>query len=204
MIENIIFDFGDVFINLDKEASMRMVLDRYPDFKMTDKIDALNMEYEQGQISTEAFVEAYKKFLPKESDEELKTIWNAIIQDFPEYRLEFIEKLSKEGKYKLFLLSNTNELHIEQVIKNISEERFERFKKCFDKFYLSHEIKLRKPNSSIFEFVLDDNNITARETIFIDDTLEHIQTAKNMGFHTWNLIPGKDDVIHLFNKNILL
>ncbi|WP_456867359.1 HAD family hydrolase [Galbibacter sp. BG1] len=200
-IKNIVFDFGDIFIDLDKLASMRLIHEEFPEFTLNQDIINTNNEYEKGIISTTNFIESYKKSLPNISDERLKDIWNAIILKIPTHRLAFIEELSQKGNYELFLLSNTNELHIEQVIKNNGLKSYHRFKNCFNKFYLSHEIKFRKPNRDIFEFVLNDNNIIPGETLFIDDTLEHINTAKQMGFHTWNLIPGKEDITELFSKD---
>ena len=50
--------------------------------------------------------------------------------------------------------------------------------------YLSHELGFRKPNKSIFEYVLDNANIKPEETLFIDDTLDHINTAKTLGIQT--------------------
>lgn len=199
-IKNIVFDFGDIFVDLDKPASMRLILEKQPNFTLTEEIVKINNDYEKGLITTEAFTNSYQKLIPNIDGNTLQEIWNAIILKIPPHRLDFIEDLSSKKEYRLLLLSNTNELHIQQVIKNNSLKNYNRFKKCFDKFYLSHEINLRKPNSNIFEFVLNDNNIIAKETLFIDDTLEHIETAKQLGFHTWNLIPGKEDITELFKK----
>ncbi|WP_335965859.1 HAD-IA family hydrolase [Galbibacter sp. PAP.153] len=201
MIQNIIFDFGDIFIDLEKAASLNLILEKYPDFKLSEEIIQLNNQYEMGLLSTDAFIAAYQKFLPKENKTGLKNIWNSIILHIPEHRMEFIETLANENKFRLFLLSNTNDLHIEQVIKNITPANYERLKNCFEKFYLSHEINLRKPNKDIFEFVLEQNKLIAQETLFIDDTAENIETAKKIGLHTWHLIPGKEDIASLFKKD---
>jgi putative hydrolase of the HAD superfamily len=197
MIKNIIFDFGDIFIDLDKAATLTSII------SMTQNIDhkpemLVYYDYEKGLISSEEFVDAHRLFLPDANDETIIAAWNAIIKDFPENRLQWVEKLALEGKYRLFLLSNTNELHIKKVIENMGIERYNRFHKCFEKFYLSHEIHLRKPNTDIYEFVLKQNNLTATESIFIDDTEENTTAAAKLGIHTWNLIPGKEDITNLF------
>jgi putative hydrolase of the HAD superfamily len=74
------------------------------------------------------------------------------------------------------------------------------FKNCFEKFYLSHEIKLRKPNKEIYEFALKENNLIAEETLFIDDLEENTTAASALGIHVWNLIPNQEDVSQLFIK----
>jgi putative hydrolase of the HAD superfamily len=117
--------------------------------------------------------------------------------------LTFIEHLASLKKYKLILLSNTNELHIEQVIENMSFDRYLRFKNCFDQFYLSHEIKLRKPDHSIYEFVLIKNNLIAKNCFFIDDTKENTDAASILGIRAWNNNPKNEDVIDLFNNSVL-
>ncbi|TYA68502.1 HAD-IA family hydrolase, partial [Seonamhaeicola marinus] len=77
-------------------------------------------------------------------------------------------------------------------------------KNCFDKFYLSHEINLRKPDSYIYKFVLNDNNVEAEECLFIDDVKNNITAAKNMNINTWHLNPEKDDVANLFKTQSAL
>src|SRR5690606_18051120 len=143
MIKNIIFDFGDIFINLDKPATVRELTNKFSAFDISAEMDTVNKEFEKGIISADQFINFYSKIFHKANKEELINAWNAIILDFPEYRLKFIEKLALERKYKLFLLSNTNDIHIRYVEKTMLLHRFKRFKDCFEKFYLSHEINFR-------------------------------------------------------------
>ena len=91
-------------------------------------------------------------------------------------------------------------LHIEQVIENMSLYRYERFKSYFDQFYLSHEIQLRKPDPSIYEFVLKENKLEASACFFVDDTKENTKAAAQLGIHTWNNDPKKEDIITLFDQ----
>ena len=200
-IKTLIFDFGDVFINLDKPAIERELL------KLgIPKIISLDMyhvasEYEKGLISNEAFAKYFTDKFTHISKSDLIKAWNAIILDFPEHRLKFIEQIRKDNKYNLILLSNTNNYHIKQVIKNMSISRYKRFKNCFHKFYLSQEIHLSKPSTAIYEFVLSENNLNPDECLFIDDLKENTDAASKLGIHTWNLIPGKEEVINLFTIN---
>ena len=134
---------------------------------------------------------------PHLSPQAITDVWNSMLLDFPEYRLNFLENLVKENRYRLFLLSNTNALHIPHVIKIMGTESFERFKSSFEQFYLSHEIQLRKPNHEIFQFVLEQNKLNPQNTLFIDDTKENTDAANELGIKTWNLMVGKEDVVNL-------
>ncbi|ETN95657.1 HAD family hydrolase [Zhouia amylolytica] len=204
MIKNIIFDFGDVFINLDKPATVNRLTEINGKFTVSDKMDQMNKFYEKGLVSTSEFVSFYMSIFPKISKNTLIDAWNAIILDLPENRIEFLEKLSKENNYRLFLLSNTNALHIDHVIKNIGAERFNRFKNCFEQFYLSHEINFRKPDLDIYKFVLNENNLKPEETLFIDDVEENTTAAASLNIITWNLKPGVDEVTTLLEQTFLL
>ena len=196
MIKTLIFDFGDVFIDLDKEGAMKNALDLFEIKSLPEELVAINNLYEQGLLSTEEFVAFYLDNFPKLSEKELITAWNYILIDFPVKRLHFIKNLAKEKIYKLILLSNTNELHINWVKNNISF--YEEFKNCFDVFYLSHEIKLRKPETTIFEFLLKENHLKAEECLFIDDTKENTDAAASLGIHIWNNNPKTEDIMDLF------
>lgn len=197
MIKNLIFDFGDVFINLDKKGAMDKALKLFETDKIPDDIHAINVLYEQGLISTEEFIEFYLDNFPNLDQEALLDIWNSILKDFPDHRLDYLRQLAEDKKYKLILLSNTNELHINWIKENV--HFYEEFKANFDAFYLSHEIQLRKPDANIFEFVLTENKIKAEESLFIDDTEENIITASKLGIHTWHINPETDDVTSMFS-----
>lgn len=199
MIKNIIFDFGDIFVNLDKQVVFK-ALRNNGIHEFLPKFSILNNDFEIGKIGSDEFLDRLKIDFPSLSTNELADIWNSMLLDFPEYRLNFIEELAKEKKFRLFLLSNTNALHIPHVREVMGRERFERFKKCFEQFYLSHEIRLRKPDREIYQFVLDQNNLLAKETLFIDDTLENTEAAATLGIQTWNLRVGQEDIIQLNAK----
>jgi putative hydrolase of the HAD superfamily len=203
MINTIIFDFGDVFINLDKKAIEHSLFKLGVPTITKDMLHTARL-YEKGLLSTDEFVKAFTTKYPFISATQFKKAWNSIILDFPDYRLDFLKNISKNKKYKLILLSNTNALHIEQVIENMSLHKYERFKNYFDKFYLSHEIQLRKPDTSIYKFVLEENQLKASDCFFVDDTIENTLTAAELGIHTWNNDPKNEDIIDLFNNPIFI
>ena len=199
MIKNIIFDFGDVFINLDKSATKKALYGLGVE-AITDEMMHAAKAHEIGSISNEEFTKAFTSAHPQISDDEFITAWNAILKDFPRHRLDFIKELNVSGKYRLFLLSNTNDLHISWIQDDWKEELYEDFKSQFEQFYLSHEIDLRKPNRDIFEFVLNENNLKPEETFFIDDTKENTDAAAALGIHVWTIDPATEDVVDLLAR----
>jgi FMN phosphatase YigB (HAD superfamily) len=194
MIKNIIFDFGDIFINLDKQAPL-LEMAKFGFTELTPELDTIFKDYEMGLMESDEFVDKLQAIFTNATKEQIKDAWNSIILDFPEDRLTFIEKLKSDNQYRLFLLSNTNDLHIDKVKESMGMERFNRFKNCFEVFYLSQEMKMRKPNADIYEFVLKENNLNANETFFLDDTKENTDSASKLGIHCWNLQVGKEDVL---------
>lgn len=198
MIKNIIFDFGDIFINLDKEGTYKAMA-ALGVTNITEEMMQVYHQYEKGLMSTDDFIQFfYDKFKIPKTD--LINAWNAVLLDFPKRRLDFLKELSKSKKYRLFLLSNTNDLHIKWVQNSLGDQFYNEFKNSFEQFYLSHEINFRKPDSDIYEFVLNENNLKADETLFVDDLKENTDAANKLGICTWNLIPKKDDVTQLFTK----
>ena len=196
MIKTLIFDFGDVFINLDKQGAMQKALNLFNMATLESGMLDVNIKYEVGHISTSEFIKFYTSKFPNLNESDVVDTWNYIIKDFPDHRLKFIQKLAQEKNYTLILLSNTNDLHINYIKQNVSF--YEDFKNCFDVFYLSQEIHLRKPNADIFEFVLKENKLIANECLFIDDTKDNTDTAGKLGFHIWNIDETKEDVVDLF------
>ena len=201
MIKNIVFDFGDIFINLDKKLFAEE-LQKIHISQESEEMLPILQQYETGLVSTDEFLTFFEERLSVSQDK-LKRAWNSILLDFPKERLRFIQNLSKSKKYRLFLLSNTNDLHISWIQQNWGMEQYNAFKICFEQFYLSHEINLRKPNNNIYEFVLTTNKLAPKETLFIDDTKENTDAAKALGIHIWNLKPGKEDVLELLTKNYI-
>ncbi|MBO0329613.1 HAD family hydrolase [[Muricauda] lutisoli] len=199
MIKNIILDFGDVLINLDKPATAKAMV-QHGFTEVTPNLENLFQNYEKGLITSSDFLDEVSAHFPNASREYLTTAWNSILLDFPEHRLEFIEQLAAENQYKMILLSNTNDLHIKCVKAQMGAERYGRFKNAFDVFYLSYEIGMRKPDTEIFDFVLQENKLTPEETFFVDDVKENTYSAATLGIKVWNLQVGKEEITQLKSK----
>ncbi len=200
MINTIIFDFGDVFINLDKEGSVN-------EFKKlglegpNDELLNLNYAFEVGKITETKFIEGFQKFIPNASIDQIKNAWNSVIGEFPLYRLEFLQLLS--SKYRLFLLTNTDLIHIENFEDKVGVSFFSAFYQCFEKVYYSYEMGLRKPDESIFNYIIKKHDLSPKRTLFVDDKKENTDAALAVGLQVWNLKVGEEDVVDLFDKKLL-
>lgn len=200
MIDTIIFDFGDIFINLDKQGTISG-LKKLGMTEWNSEMDRLNLLFETGDVSYNDFIGGFQKELPNASIEEILEAWNAVLADFPSYRLEFLKELSK--KYRLFLLSNTDAIHIATFEKTVGETFYTDFYNCFEKVYFSFEMGLRKPDPKIYQVLLDKHNLVPENTLFVDDKTENTDSASTLGIKVWNLQVGQEDVVDLFSKGIL-
>ena len=200
MIDTIIFDFGDIFINLDKEATP-LALKKLGLKEWNRNLDALNLDFEKGKISEMEFIIGLQNYVPNASIHQIREAWNSILLDFPLYRLEFLQMLSQ--KYRLFLLSNTDSIHIERFQHKAGISFYRDFYQCFEKVYFSFELGMRKPETAIFEFIIKEHNLMPKSTLFVDDNLENIESAEKLGLQVWHLQKGEEDVIDLFANKII-
>jgi FMN phosphatase YigB (HAD superfamily) len=200
MINTIIFDFGDIFINLDKEAPING-LKKLGLTHWNEDLNQLNLQFEKGLISEEDFLVGFQKHLPNASFDEILAAWNSILLDFPLRRLEFLQKLTK--KYRLFLLSNTDSIHIDSFERENGLSFTRDFYMCFEKVYFSFEMGMRKPDAEIFNYLIKNHELSPKRTLFIDDKKENTDAALALGLKVWNLQVGQEDVIDLFKKKEL-
>lgn len=200
MINSIIFDFGDIFINLDKEAPIA-AFTKLGLKEWTEDLKILNISFEKGKISELQFIEGFQKHIPHASIDEIRSAWNTVLLDFPLYRLEFLQMLSQ--KYRLFLLSNTDAIHIDTFQHNAGITFYREFYQCFERVYFSFELGMRKPDAEIFNHLVKKHDLTPKRTLFIDDKKENTDAALALGFQVWNLQVGKEDVVQLFDKKII-
>ena len=113
-----------------------------------------------------------------------------MLLEIPVEKLEFIENLKKN--YKIFLLSNTNEIHIKKFENDLRKKNMlKQFYKCFDKIYYSSRMGKRKPDENCFNQVIEDNELSAENTLFIDDSIQHIVGAEKTGIKTFHLEKNK-------------
>jgi putative hydrolase of the HAD superfamily len=191
--KNIIFDLGGVLLDLDFKRTIdafeKLGLQDFENMFSQFKADELFEKLETGRLTEADFYAAVKKRTEKTITEaEIDHAWNALILDFRIESLALLEKLA--AGYKLFLLSNTNSIHLKYFKKLLTEQTGKPLLDAyFSKAWYSNEVGLRKPGAEIFEFALKEENLVAAETLFIDDTLINIETAQKLGFKTHHLLP---------------
>ncbi|MXN90663.1 HAD-IA family hydrolase [Flavobacterium sp. Sd200] len=201
MVNTIIFDMGDVFLNKDKEAKVA-ALKNIGIFEWGEDLEKLEKKFETGKINSEEYLLGVQKHSNNASLEAVKDAWNAGIADFPLYRLEFLQKL--KNTYRLFLLSNTDPIHIEKFEEDAGASFYSDFYQCFEKVYFSHEIGVRKPDAEAFNYVLNNHqDIQPKRTLVVDDKKFNTDAAEQLGFVVWNLQKGEEDVVDLFDKKVL-
>jgi glucose-1-phosphatase len=187
MIKNIIFDFGGVLLDLDYHRTWTSfkhlsVFDMHKEH-LPDWFVQLNDAFETGNIQQESFIWHVQKnasgHIPHAG--EIVRAWNSMLLGWQPHKLNFLKSLRKE--YKTYLLSNTNEIHIDWVQNDLktNHDIYDFDSNYFEKTYYSHLIGLRKPDPAIFRYVLNTNGLIADETLFIDDSAEHIKAADDLG-----------------------
>ena len=188
-IKNIIFDYGNVIFLIDfkriQKSFSELGVDDADTFFSHAAQDSIFNLYEAGLISSAAFRDGIRDLaqLPEITDEQIDNAWNSLLIGVPPVNHEIL--LKAKEKYRTFLLSNNNEIHYTWIQEYLQSE-FNLVSNAgfFEKDYYSHLMKMRKPNAEIFQQVLTENNIEISETLFIDDSPQHIATAKHLGLHT--------------------
>lgn len=203
-VKNIIFDLGGIFIDLNyfqtEAAFKNLGFINFNDVYTFKKQELFFDEFDRGKIAAADFRKEIKKHLPVAvTDEQIDLAWNAMLIDIPEKRIKWLEKISKN--YSTFLLSNTNTIHV-HAFTEMLENKFGKniFKDLFQKTYYSCEIGMRKPDAEIFEFVLKDSHLKKEETIFIDDSIQHVDGANRTGLRSFHLDLSKHTIQTLLNS----
>ncbi len=187
-IQNIIFDLGGIFIELDyfktEKAFIRLGVTNFPELYSQHMVTPLFADLETGKIEEEAFYNAFRKTTGINlSNEQIKDAWNAMLLNFPPERLHWLKDIAK--KYKIYLFSNTNIIHYNAFQKIFNENTgLNNFDDFFIKAYYSHNLKMRKPDTASFLEIIKRENLVADETLFIDDTPKNIEGAEQAGLQT--------------------
>ena len=186
-VKALLFDLGGVIVNLDYHKTINAfdalgvanTESLYNQFNQTEIFDG----FETGSLSGKEFINLMKHQIPTYSSEsEIKKAWNAMILGFEEAKLKQIKKYSEN--IPCYLLSNTNEIHLEYIQTLLGEMPFKNLELLFNKCYYSHIIGKRKPHKETFEWVLNDMGYAAEDVLFIEDSPQHIEGAKTINLNT--------------------
>lgn len=185
--QNLIFDLGNVIIDIDYDATYRALAPLFRDEwdyeTLKQDIDQVTFAYEQGHLSTELFLnKLLNKMKPDVHARKMIDAWNAMLLDIPAARLDFLKELS--ASYRVVFLSNTNPLHIEWVDRFLERtHNIPGLREISPDVYYSHELQDRKPNVSIFEKVISQLELDPSQTLFFDDKLENVAASLAAGMH---------------------
>jgi glucose-1-phosphatase len=198
-VKNLIFDLGGVILDLSLDHTLESFsrltgLCRQTIQEIFLTAPGFN-EYERGKVSDDDFRNYIRHiYRVKASDQEIDVCWNAMLRGIPVAKLELLLKL--KDSYSVYLLSNTNDIHLTYINSIIlpeitGENSLDRY---FHKTYYSHQMLKRKPDAAIFEQVLEENGLMAEQTLFLDDNALNIEGAKSVGIKT----------VHITSPDIML
>jgi putative hydrolase of the HAD superfamily len=203
-VQHIIFDLGGVIIDIDPHLSFRALSDFYrgdqPGEKLLTENVTLFLDFEKGLISSEDFRSGIRSLTLNNalSDQEIDDAWNKMLLNIPAERFAVLEKIRPD--YQLFVLSNTNAIHVPAFNKIVEKSSGKAdIGHFFDKVYFSHEMQLRKPEEQIYRQLLDENQLPPHKTLFIDDRLENIEAAASLGMQTFHVKEGRG-IVDFFNS----
>ena len=202
-IKNIIFDYGNVIINLDIDATYRafekLGATRFSEVWNEIMKDQLFQKYERGDISNADFRNFLRNAFPKRiTDNEIDRAWNKILKDMPTSRIQLL--LNLKSQYRTFILSNSNDIHAQHYTKDLQKiHHIQNFDQLVEKAYFSFQVNLAKPEAAFYQLLLNNHGLKPEETLFIDDIKQNIDAATALGIQTLWLIPGMD-ICDLFDE----
>jgi putative hydrolase of the HAD superfamily len=205
-IKNIIFDLGGVILDIDENVVFQELGKlgiNVTDLVHSKEFMEIMSKFNTGIYTAPTFRKKVRTLLglDKMTDQKFDSIWNAMLLDIPRERIEAIEQIKKH--YKIFLMSNTNEIHYDLYIRDLQLRfGYDEFDKLFHKSYFSFAEHLEKPDPRFFELILDHEKLMPEETLFIDDTAANIKVAKSLGINTYH-ISREELVRNLFNNGVL-
>lgn len=194
-VRNIIFDLGGVLVGLDKnrcvEAFRKIGADGIACFVDEHRVESLFYDSEVGNIPQEEFCRRVREIAGRDiPDGDIVWAWNELLTGIPDLKKERLLQL--RGRYRLFLLSNTNVMHWTKCVRDFFPYRDWGVGDYFEQVFLSYEMHLIKPSDTIFLRVLEDAGINAGETLFIDDSVDNCRAAQGLGIRTFQNVKPDD------------
>jgi len=193
-IKNIIFDLGGVILDIDfkktEKAFVELGVTNFNELFGLGRAASFFRDHEAGKITDNEFLASLQKLASHSLEAEVvQKAWNALLINFPPARIEFLKNI--KSKYRLFLLSNTNAIHL-AAFQKMYMDAFNNgsLDDLFEKVYYSHQIGFRKPDKEIYQLVLEENDLNPGETLFIDDALVNVEAAKALGIKSIHLLAG--------------
>lgn len=194
-IRNVIFDFGGVLFEIDyhlpAQAFAKLGFTDFKEIYTQANQNPIFDKLETGKVSNEEFMQYLHSFVPKATRQEVDDAWNCILLYIMPEQVEIVHQVKNSGR-KTFMLSNTNAIHVAAFEKMIAEKMdINHFRSAFEKIYYSNVIGIKKPYPETYLKVCEWNNLIPSETLFIDDSIQHVKGAQEAGLAAYHLKPGE-------------
>ncbi len=195
-IKNIVFDLGGVLINLDTNRCLQKFRDlgvkNVEELVNSTHTQGIFSQLEHGNVSPAEFRNEIRRLANNDSltDEQIDDAWLSILLEIPQEKLDLL--LEIRHKYRTFLLSNTNEIHFDWIRRTQFEKNGHQLSDYFEHCFLSHELGMAKPEDDIYEEVINEAQIFAIETLFIDDSEKNLNASMKWNFNTHLYQSGED------------
>ena len=206
-IKNIIFDYGNVIFSLDflkgQAAWKELGINNAANFFGHKQQDEIFDKFDRGEVTADQFRDYIRQKTdnPELSNDQINAAWNSMLLGIETGNHELLLRL--KDKYRTFLLSNINEIHYEYIMNYLKTDfGFDGNDHIFEKTYYSHLTGKRKPEAAIFELVLKENDLNPSETLFIDDSPQHLAAAQKLGIQTF-LMTAPDTLQQFFKREKL-
>ncbi|MDP9075903.1 MAG: HAD family phosphatase [Bacteroidota bacterium] len=197
-IKNIIFDYGNVIFTLDflkgQQAWKELGIDDPAQFYGHRVQDRIFDSFERGEAGADEFRKYIRGVINNKdlTDQQIDNAWNSMLVGIPAGNMELLADL--KTKYRTFLLSNINPIHYDYIMAYLKNDHgLDGNDHLFEKTYYSHMTGKRKPEVEIFQQVLDENNLNPADTLFVDDSPQHLVTAQKLGIQTY-LMTAPDNI----------
>jgi FMN phosphatase YigB (HAD superfamily) len=207
-IKNIIFDYGNVIFSIDfrlaQQAFEKLGIANAGQFFGHLQQDPIFDAFDRGEITAGQFRDRLREIAGNKAltDEQIDAAWNSMLLGIAEGNHELLLRL--KGKYRTFLMSNINDIHYRHIMNYLKRKfDFDGNDHLFEKVYYSHLVGKRKPDTAFFQQVLDENNLNPAETLFIDDSPQHLVGAQQLGIHTY-LMTAPDTIQKFAETHLLL
>lgn len=199
----LIFDFGAVLVDLQKTDAMaafdRLGVDIRP-YIGTFRQGGIFALLENGDITLSAFYDEMRSIAgnPALTDAEIRLAWEQFLKGIPADRLEMLLKIRQH--YEVYALSNTNEIHWTQSLRDFFTWEGHTVQDFFDGLFLSYELHQQKPDAAIFHTVQTALNCDANELLFFDDSETNCEAARQCGWQA-RLAPAGGEWLKYFTED---
>lgn len=201
-ITHILFDWGGVIINIDHHKTIaefnKLVDGQFERIYTPNGQNTIFDKLETGKISENEFYDAIRSEFNIDTDNKtLRSAWCSILQDVPAERIDLLRELKR--KNKIYLLSNTNAVHVHHAAIMLKEQHNLDFFGLFNGTYLSHDMGYRKPNRGYFDYTIEKEGLNLQKCIFIDDTEINVDAAASVGLNAY-FLQGDQTILDLFEN----